>query len=164
MESIHVWLSQTGRSSKKDAGYFSCCQMPFLLPFQSLCITPFCSMHTFLRAFCEDLSCLEAEGIESTHAFPVTNSILFWFGPPHWRGVNLRSWSGSWTSRKDKNCQKAEVRTQDLHCKSLVHVKPQLKWGEPVLWINRAQHTLTMWASHRQSSSTLISPSVERLK
>lgn len=75
-------LAQSGCSSKKDAGYFSCCKMPFLPPFQYLCIAPFCSMHTFPRAFCEDLSCLEAEGVDSIHAFPVTNTILFWFGPP----------------------------------------------------------------------------------
>jgi len=53
-----------------------------LLPFQSLCIAFLCSMHLFPRAFCEGLSCLEAEGVDSIHAFPVTNSILFWFGLP----------------------------------------------------------------------------------
>lgn len=69
----------------------------------ALSTAPFYSMYTFPRVFCEDLSCLEAEGAQSIHMpsqSPAASSSLL--GTPHPTGVNLRRWSKSWTSRKIK--------------------------------------------------------------
>lgn len=58
-------------------------------------------------------------------------AMLFWFGAPLLNRSESEKLNRELNFQKDKNCLKAEVRTQDLHCKSLVHVKPQLKSGSP---------------------------------